>query len=141
MTDQDTPIDVEQHEWVLYTDNPRLIYAKYEEDHSVIHTLVAQYQDPALAADVVARHNAAREHSAEPVGTLAQQLARVLNRNSMENASNTPDFLLAEYMERCLAAAEILISRRDGWYGVRLQPGHGYEWLVDAEIVEDDPTA
>lgn len=75
------------------------------------------------------------EQAAEARGPsiLAQELAQVLNRYLMENASNTPDFLLAEYLERCLAAGEVLINRRDGWYGVKLKPGHR---LVEAPRTE-----
>lgn len=35
---------------------------------------------------------------------LASELARVLNRLSMEQASNTPDFILGTYLQDCLAA-------------------------------------
>jgi len=146
MTEQDTPAapDLTDHEWEL---DGRNVYAKWTEGHYWHRALVAQFSDTYLANQaVVAQHLQLEEaRKAKRPGTLAQQIAEVLNRNSMENASNTPDFLLAEYMERCLAAAEILINRRDGWYGVSLAPGRPVvvvdgrevEYLVDAEIVED----
>ena len=48
---------------------------------------------------------------------LREELEIILNRASRENESNTPDFILAEYMLKCLAAAELLINRREEWYG------------------------
>jgi hypothetical protein len=42
-----------------------------------------------------------------------RELEATLNRYCMENTSNTPDFILAEYMLRCLRAGEYLIDRRE----------------------------
>lgn len=36
--------------------------------------------------------------------TLEREIASVLNKHSAENGSNTPDFILAEYLLACLAA-------------------------------------
>ncbi|HEX8108517.1 MAG TPA: hypothetical protein VF516_12375 [Kofleriaceae bacterium] len=58
----------------------------------------------------------------EPTG-LARELARMLNRASRENASNTPDFILAAYMLDALEAGERLIRRRDRWYSMDPAPG------------------
>jgi hypothetical protein len=49
---------------------------------------------------------------------LRQELAAVLNRHSVENASGTPDFVLAGYLLDCLAAWDTAVGRRDKWYGV-----------------------
>lgn len=54
---------------------------------------------------------------------LARDLAFLLNGYSRENASNTPDFILARYMLDALEAGEALIRRRDRWYGVDPAPG------------------
>ena len=56
-------------------------------------------------------------------GTMAQQIAHVINSHSRENNSNTPDYLLAEYLLRCLEAYEVICSRRDKWYGIDPAPG------------------
>lgn len=48
---------------------------------------------------------------------LIQDLAMVLNRHQRDNVTNTPDFLLAEYMIKALEAGEALISRRVYWWG------------------------
>jgi hypothetical protein len=49
--------------------------------------------------------------------TLKEELAQLLNRHSRENASNTPDFILAEFMLTCLAAFEHTSREREKWYG------------------------
>jgi hypothetical protein len=46
-----------------------------------------------------------------------------INRVSAENESDTPDFILAEYLVDCLAAFDKATRARDEWYGVTLHPG------------------
>ena len=48
---------------------------------------------------------------------LSKELSSVLNRVSRENMSNTPDFILAEYMLSCLIAFEKASNAREQWYG------------------------
>ena len=48
--------------------------------------------------------------------TLEQEIMLVLNANSAENDSNTPDFILAQYLMGCLAAWNAACKRRDKWY-------------------------
>lgn len=45
-----------------------------------------------------------------------KELESLLNKYSMENYSNTPDFILANYLMDCLFAFNELVSRRTGWY-------------------------
>ncbi len=47
----------------------------------------------------------------------ARQLEGVLNQNSQEVFSNTPDFILAEYLLACLAAWNRAVQHRETWYG------------------------
>ena len=51
------------------------------------------------------------------------ELTSLLNRYSMENGSNTPDFILAEYLKNCLLAFNSASNRRETWYDVKLRPG------------------
>lgn len=44
-------------------------------------------------------------------------LEHLINRYSKENESNTPDYILAEYLMGCLAAWNISVSARERWYG------------------------
>lgn len=54
---------------------------------------------------------------------LVRDIAEVLNRNSAENYSNTPDFILAEYLVACLDNFGEASLAREKWYGVRHSPG------------------
>jgi hypothetical protein len=56
--------------------------------------------------------------------TFFDELKDLLNRCSMENESNTPDFILAEYLLDCLRAFEKASKDREQWYGQALKPGH-----------------
>lgn len=55
--------------------------------------------------------------------SLQHQLEELLNANSAENVSNTPDFILASFLTACLNAFNGCVARRDDWYGVHLTPG------------------
>jgi hypothetical protein len=48
---------------------------------------------------------------------LTKNLEDALNRNSAENASNTPDFILAGFLEDCLRAWDRASNSREKWYG------------------------
>jgi hypothetical protein len=53
---------------------------------------------------------------------LREELSIVLNRNCAENGNNTPDFLLSEFLLKCLEAFDEAVLARDKWYGVKLHP-------------------
>lgn len=59
------------------------------------------------------------------------ELGHLLNRYSMESGSNTPDFLLAEYMLTCLRTYEMICGKRDRWYGIAPIPGFPGHKLED----------
>lgn len=46
-----------------------------------------------------------------------KELEQLINRNSKENGSNTPDFILAEFLSDSLAAFDKATVLRSGWYG------------------------
>jgi len=46
-----------------------------------------------------------------------KKLCLLINQYSKENASNTPDFILAQYLSGCLDAFNIAIQQRENWYG------------------------
>jgi len=54
--------------------------------------------------------------------TFSEELKSVINRHSRENNSNTPDFILAQYLESCLLAFEIATQQRETWYGRDARP-------------------
>ncbi len=51
---------------------------------------------------------------------LADDIRSAINRVSRENVSNTPDFILAEYLLSCLDAFEKASLAREKWYGQHL---------------------
>ena len=44
-------------------------------------------------------------------------LEHLINSYSLENNSDTPDFLLAEYLMDCLVAFDKVVVERENWYG------------------------
>lgn len=56
-----------------------------------------------------------------------EELRALLNGYSKENESDTPDTVLAQYIERCLDAFDEGVRARDRFYGVNLRPGHRYK--------------
>ena len=49
--------------------------------------------------------------------SFSKELQNLLNRYSKENNSNTPDFVLAAYIENCLTAFNVAIQQREAFYG------------------------
>lgn len=52
--------------------------------------------------------------------SLQREISSVLNCACRENESNTPDFILAKYLMRCLQTGEKLIKERESYYGVKV---------------------
>lgn len=49
--------------------------------------------------------------------SLRKEIEVAINRNCAEGPSNTPDFILAEFLTDCLAAFDKTQKRRAEWYG------------------------
>jgi hypothetical protein len=45
-----------------------------------------------------------------------KDLTVLINKHSVESESDTPDFVLAKYLVKCLQAYELTVVRRDEWY-------------------------
>lgn len=52
------------------------------------------------------------------------ELESLINRHSRENESNTPDFILADYIRQSVEAYEVTVKARDKWYGISPSPGY-----------------
>ena len=66
--------------------------------------------------------------------TFLGELTHLVNEHSQENASNTPDYLLAQYLVGCLRAFETAVEQREKWHGRDPKPSHtryGVEIKVD----------
>lgn len=55
------------------------------------------------------------------MSNLQKEIEEAINRASRENASNTPDFILADYLMNCLTAFEHASKKREEWYGTKLE--------------------
>jgi len=51
-----------------------------------------------------------------------KELSALLNKHSKENESNTPDWLLAQYLISCLTAFTVAIQQQETWYGRDARP-------------------
>ena len=49
--------------------------------------------------------------------TFEEELESLINRHSKENESNTPDFILAQYIAGCFAVFNTAVQQRERWYG------------------------
>ena len=56
---------------------------------------------------------------------LWDEVQSLLNRHSRENKSQTPDFILAQYLASALEAYEQAVNSRDSWYSITQSPGQG----------------
>jgi len=49
--------------------------------------------------------------------TFRKELEILINKNSIENGSDTPDFLLAEFLNDSLITFDKAVNKREAWYG------------------------
>jgi len=56
--------------------------------------------------------------------TFEKELETLINRHCKENGSNTPDFILAQYMSNCLQAFNTATLQRETWHGRNPRPAH-----------------
>jgi hypothetical protein len=46
-----------------------------------------------------------------------KELEALINTHNVEAGSDTPDFLLADYLDGCLKMFDRIVRERDAWYG------------------------
>ena len=51
---------------------------------------------------------------------LRHDIETAINRANAESGSNTPDFILAEFLTACLKSFDDAVKMRDQWYGMKL---------------------
>ncbi len=68
--------------------------------------------------------------------TFGSELEKLINAYSLENGSNTPDFVLASFVKSCLDTWNLHTKERDRWYGNRslLGPGNDMPSVDTSEI-------
>jgi hypothetical protein len=90
------------------------------------------------------------EPGQERLKELIDKIAGAINSVSAENGSNTPDFILAEFLVKCLRAFDSASWAREKWYGQHLTIGgqpsalpssnqagltNEAAWLIDVFVV------
>jgi hypothetical protein len=94
-----------------HTPSPNVHYTFPDYPTGPTKTVVFDQENCTATAEV---------ESTRPIMTTFElELRRLINSQSMENSSNTPDFILAEYLNACLAAYNVATRARERWYGRR----------------------
>lgn len=57
------------------------------------------------------------------ISYLEKEIRKLLNCESEESKSNTPDWVLASYLRRCLDIFNDCVNMRERYYGRELQTG------------------
>lgn len=66
--------------------------------------------------DVCQRFEEDPIHVEAKTPTFIEELTRLINYHSLEGNSDTPDFILAQYMQMSLSAFEATVRIRDDWF-------------------------
>jgi len=92
---------------------------KAEEDNRSDHFVeIAALIEAAKDVYVAQRHAELRgEGKPETALTFHQEIAALINRHSKENGSDTPDFILAQFLNDGLEAFDRAVVNREKWYG------------------------
>lgn len=51
---------------------------------------------------------------------IKRELAELINKYNLENESNTPDYIIAEYLYNCLENYNLITKLKDKWYGKKI---------------------
>ena len=52
----------------------------------------------------------------DDLSKLRKEIEQAINKYSLENGSDTPDFILAEYLTDCLQIFDKAVNKREEWY-------------------------
>lgn len=66
----------------------------------------------------------------------AKELESLINRYSMESGSNSPDYILAEYLTNSLNNFHLATRHRDNWYGGKRSVINDQAEMWDVEPVK-----
>lgn len=67
-----------------------------------------------------------------------KKLSQLINSESMENGSNTPDFILAEFLSDVLNAWDESVTAREKWYGREPKKVPSYEAPKEPSHSDDE---
>lgn len=83
----------------------------------------ARHESTCVHATEQLQHQLKQE--ATPPPTFRSSLQYLLNRFSMEAGSNSPDFVLAQFLQDSLRSFDRAVVARDLWYGGKQRPPEG----------------
>lgn len=96
---------------------------QWRENHHHVESAPTSPVCCEIALDCLDRHHEpTRPNKGDAVSTLRDEITSAINRASAENGSDTPDYILARYLEASLAAFEVAVRDRDEWYGFKPWP-------------------
>ena len=64
------------------------------------------------------------KYEAKDEETFEKGLSRQINKHSQEGNSNTPDYILAQYLKGCLDVFATAVQQRETWHGRDPRPTH-----------------
>lgn len=109
----------------LYKNSQALIVQRYTGSNDCI-TYITTEEAIKICKKYISRpieQQVSREVGGQPTDKydeLAKEIATLINQRSLENDSNTPDFILAEYLVQCLKTFNWTNNKREKWYGKSL---------------------
>ena len=68
-------------------------------------------------------------------------LEEAINCHSVENESNTPDFILAQFLRGCLVSWNMAVQQRENWYGRDPRPSCAAASIDPAVAPDAEPAA
>jgi hypothetical protein len=60
-----------------------------------------------------------KENTMGEISEFEKELSTLINKHSIEGNSDTPDYILAAYMNECLHAFTHAVNTRDIWHGFK----------------------
>lgn len=85
-------------------------------DRPCVPTQPAVFNDEPQVKDATKADDVFNGHR-PPLTAFEQDLRRLINKHCMENLSNTPDRILAEFLASCLVSFSVATRAREEWYG------------------------
>lgn len=73
--------------------------------------------------------------------TFYEELRALINKHSRENNSDTPDYILANFMHSCLLAWEDNVKDREAWHGRTTTPSVSLSEAVEIARGGEAPTS
>jgi hypothetical protein len=67
-----------------------------------------------------------------------KELERLIDRFSQENGSDTPDFILTQYLLGCLSAWNDAVTARERWYGRSAKAMYATGLAAPEHVIEID---